>query len=526
MKDGHSCYINFSLEERIKELVNDGYSIRIHKFKSKGRVYFYVKAMKTVNGKRKEITVARISPEEAEKLEKLGLITKRKRGRKVYKEKSESPNNNTTTSAQPSDTSNIKNFADSSGGYGGCKPNINLSFGIHEVSLKFTKPWVSVLFVQSLGANYNEQNKQHVLVIEIGRKRYVKVQVNRSGTAQVFLTASENPLSIEEFIGFCKFYLPSLFYRLTGREVSLSDFIVMRSPEINVDIDGAYMDGAKVITIEGSGKPLDRYCDELIRIYQCDPMEKETMPNGGVRVEVRASGWKGLPLSNIVSGLSAFSRLPSLLSDVQRTLEEVKGSMSSNQIELGAILEAVYNRFANILWAMFEKHDSRLELVLKQILKELLDKVEEWVRSYVEHRLQELGYNVNRMGSNNGDNGSSRVMTLDDLPIEFARFLGDLDEAGYVRIMYDKIMYGDRTWQAIRYFRGNIDGFIEEASYEFVDGKRDLRDLFKAVMKAIRFYDNRFNGSVGVPWDRFVSALERFYGKKLEEIEKELRSGL
>jgi len=226
---------------------------------------------------------------------------------------------------------------------------------------------------------------------------------------------------------------------------------------------------------------------------------------------------------------SAFSRLPSLLSDVQRTLEEVKGSMSSNQIELGAILEAVYNRFANILWAMFEKHDSRLELVLKQILKELLDKVEEWVRSYVDQRVRELerqGYNVNGISGSNSGNGSSRVMTLDDLPIEFARFLGDLDEAGYVRIMYDKIMYGDKTWQAIRYFRGNIDGFIEEASYEFVDGKRDLRDLFKAVMKAIRFYDNRFNGSVGVPWDRFVSALERFYGKKLEEIEKELRSGL
>jgi len=515
-------YINFSVIEKAKALKGDGYNLVLHRFKSNGRIYFYIKARKTINGKRKEITVARVSQKEAEELERMGLISK-KRGRKskkdskkVYKGKSESPNNNTTTSAPPSETNDIKNFADSSGGVGGHDYVLSCqSLMIHRIGLRFERPWVSQLYLHSVGeVEYVERSKQYIVRKFLGKKRVLTLQVNSNGTAQVFLEASDNPLTVEEFIGFCKFYLLELFRGITGREVSLSDFRVIVAPEFNVDLNGVILEGVKCVT-------LDEYCEELVRIYQCDPMEKETMPNGGTRVEVRANSFKGLDLSSLVDGVVSSVRLSRDISEIKRTLEEIKGHMALPQIEIGVLADAIATRIANVIWALFEKYGGSYELALREFAKKLEEVLSPLVQSVNSGQQLQRGYS----GSNSG-NGSSRVMTLDDLPIEFARFLGDLDEAGYVRIMYDKIMYGDKTWQAIRYFRGNIDGFIEEASYEFVDGKRDLRDLFKAVMKAIRFYDNKFNGSVGVPWDRFVSALERFYGKKLEEIEKELRRGL
>jgi len=710
-------YINFSVIEKAKALKGDGYNLVLHRFKSNGRIYFYIKARKTINGKRKEITVARVSQKEAEELERMGLISK-KRGRKskkdskkVYKGKSESPNNNTTTSAPPSETNDIKNFADSSG----VEPHLGMlkeglgkfEIGFHNLIFTVNKS-VDTSNLREKGFEYNEESKQYVKVFNIMGRR-ATVFVSRDGNVSVFVGASKNPIGkdeIREFIRGLLGVLSSVF----GRGIDARD-VVLKSFEFNVDelcdfelparrfevsvhmVDGnkirreirysgdmplvVFMDGlftsdffdlrginviknvfseatdalycisgaalvdsedmisrdivvaldeeqvhnmmlhinrsprsipsdyvmhekvkgvwvkrivlpvknllmraveiwaskrSVTIYIKASGCPMG-YDDfmkvlgviehELYRLYgtviphneinvlrveynidkpvtvavqDCvvtvRDVEEEyrryvkEMPDGRMVERVERIEHRRRSLTDFVEEMKIRSDIGDAIKEIKRTLEEVKGSMSTRQIEVGAIVEAVSNRFANILWAMFEKHDSRLELVLRQILKELLDKVEEWVRGYVEHRLRELGYNVNSMGGSNSGNGSSRVMTLDDLPIEFARFLGDLDEAGYVRIMYDKIMYGDKTWQAIRYFRGNIDGFIEEASYEFVDGKRDLRDLFKAVMKAIRFYDNKFNGSVGVPWDRFVSALERFYGKKLEEIEKELRRGL
>jgi len=302
-------YINFSsVVEKIKALKSDGYSLVLHRFKSKGKIYFYIKARKTVNGKRKEITVARVSQKEAEELKRLGLVSKRNNGRKVYKGKSESPNNNTTTSAQPSDTSNIKNFADSSGGF---DPQSHFKsfqshtlswhdcarmFRVHKLGLYFSRPWVSRLYLSSIGykVKYISQSKQYIVKIPVGSKRVLTLQVNSNGTAQVWLEASDNPLTIDEFLGFCRFYLIELFRRITGREVSLSDFYVMTAPELNVDLNGVVLEGVKGITLEN-------YYGDLVRIYYSE--DKETMPDGGTRVEVRAYSWASKELNNIVDGL-------------------------------------------------------------------------------------------------------------------------------------------------------------------------------------------------------------------------------
>jgi len=65
----------------------------------------------------------------------------------------------------------------------------------------------------------------------LAKDRWVTVHVNRDGSAQVYLAADKSPLDIWEFIAFCKGVLPFIFKQLTGRDVSLRDFIVMTAPE-------------------------------------------------------------------------------------------------------------------------------------------------------------------------------------------------------------------------------------------------------------------------------------------------------
>jgi len=73
-----------------------------------------------------------------------------------------------------------------------------------------------------------------------------------------------------------------------------------------------------------------------------------------------------------------------------------------------------------------------------------------------------------------------------------------------VRITRDRISYGDRVWEAIYKRRGNLDYWLDYVASEYLED----RELFKLVILAIRYYDNKFGGKVGVPWDRFLEALE------------------
>jgi len=58
-----------------KKLVSNGWVLRIKRRKST----VYVSARKTLNGKRKEIYVSKVTPEDIEKLKKLGLLKYRRR---------------------------------------------------------------------------------------------------------------------------------------------------------------------------------------------------------------------------------------------------------------------------------------------------------------------------------------------------------------------------------------------------------------------------------------------------------------
>jgi len=708
MKDAQDNYINLSLEERIRLLLKDGYSIRIHKFKSKGKLYFYVKAIKNVDGKRKETTVARVSPEEAERLKELGLVGNRKKlNRKSYKKKQKTPSNNTTTSAQPK-VNNGLNFFDH---VGGVEPtqgkevsdHNKYKVGFHNLSLTLNRS-IEAKDLVGKGFSYNERSKQYMKSYEVMGRR-VTVFVSKNGNVSINVRASENPIGKEEinaFVSGLLGLLSSVFgKRIDAREVTVKNFefnvdencdyelparrleVSVHMPEKNkmrreirysgdipltvfmnggftneyfklnninavknilseatdtlYSFSGAtYVDSVNMICkdvvealdeeqvhnlmlhvnkspqripkdyvlhkkvngvwvkkialpvknllmriveiwasrrsvtiyVKASGCPMgyDDFMKVLgviehelynlygetishddIRVLRVEfnvdnpvmisaqdyvvtvrDIEEEyrryikVLPDGNMVERIERVEHKKRSLTDFVEEMKLRRDVGRTLIDIKKTLEEVKGSMTSRQLEVGAVVEAVANRIANVIWAMFEKHDANLERVLKQSLKDLLNKVEEWVKDYVEQKVSELG-NVMTNGNGNSRREYPWDKTINDVPRGLVKFLSELDKAGYIRIMYEKVMYGDKLWAAIRYYKGNIDAFIEEASYEFLDAKADLRKLFKSVIKAIRFYDNKYGDITGVPWSKFLEALEMFYGKSIGEIEIELR---
>ena len=487
-----------NLIEKCKELIADGWTLRVKRRKTT----LYISARKTINGKRKEIYVSKVKPEEIEELKKLGLLsaTSREKKPKTTSRVKKTTTTNTTTRQQPQPPARQP----SHGGVGGHERarhgQRRCVFMVHRLGLRFVKPWVSPLLLQQLGrVRFVERSKQWVVRLEVGVRRLLTLQVNRDGTAQVFLEASDNPLSVEEFIGFCKFFLPEVMRRATGKQVSLKDFEVMVAPEINCDLDGVkIMEGVKSVTLE-------EYYDDVVRIYYSEPGVKESMPNGGTRIEVRTSSWNGYSLEEIVDGVVSMARLPAVLTEIKKDLEVIKGSLPRQQLELGQLSEAVAAKLANLIYLTFEKWGNRFELALRELgsrlqeaLKPVFERIERLERENAElkRRLKEI-------------EESDSSVKFEDLPRDLRDFLKELESDGYVRLSETRIAYGDRVWAAIIKRKGNIDGWLNEASYDYY-GKEDNRELFKAVIKAIRFYDNRYNGKPGVPYDKFLEALEKF----------------
>ena len=100
-------------------------------------------------------------------------------------------------------------------------------------------------------------------------------------------------------------------------------------------------------------------------------------------------------------------------------------------------------------------------------------------------------------------------LRFNDLPSDLKEFLKELERDGYIRLTETRISYGDRVWQAIFKRKNNIDGWIENESYNYYE----KREMFKAVLKAIRFYDNKYGGKPGAPYDKFIGILEVFLYK-------------
>ena len=273
----------------------------------------------------------------------------------------------------------------------------------------------------------------------------------------------------------------------------------MVAPEINCDLDGVrIVEGVKSVTLE-------ECYEDVVRIYYSEPGVKESMPNGGTRIEVRTSSWNGCSLEEIVDGVVSMARLPTVLTEIKKDLEVIKGSLPRQRIEAEQLAEVVATKLANLIYLTFEKWGSRFELVLRELGAKLNEALKPlFIRlQQLERENQELRKKIEELTSKDSS------LKFDDLPSELKEFLKELERDGYVRLSNTRIAYGDKVWQAIFKRKGNIDGWLNEAAYDYY-GKEDKRELFKAVIKSIRFYDNRYNGKPGVPYDKFMEAFEKF----------------
>ncbi len=242
----------------LRSLRAQGFYFRIHKFRSNGHQYIYLKARKRVNGRVKELTITSIRQEQLGEIKNLikrimnNSNRKASKHRKARKTAGKAHSSSTTINSSSKPCSQTPNQPHGTngdrGGVGGsarASAGVSVASGfvlprfVHRVVLRFVRPWVSPLYLSVFGGvRFVERSRQYIFRLGVGDRRWVTVQVNRDGTAQVFLEASDNPLGLEEFIGFCRFYLLWLFRRITGRSVGLEDFVVLAAPEFNLDLDG------------------------------------------------------------------------------------------------------------------------------------------------------------------------------------------------------------------------------------------------------------------------------------------------
>lgn len=365
---------------------------------------------------------------------------------------------------------------------------------MHKLHLRYVRNDVVILYLSSYGFRFDFRNKQWIRRFPLARDRWVTVQINRDGSAQVYLATDDNPLDIWEFIAFCKGVLPFIFKQLTGKDVSLRDFIVMTAPEPNIDLPGVkILEGVKSLSLE-------EYYDDVVRIYFKE--HSNTMPNGGTRVEVIANSWRGLNLEDLANGLVSMVQLPRTLIEIKNDLELIKGSLPKQQLEIAALSDAVSAKLANLLYLFFEKFLNRLELSLK----EMLSRIDEFLKPFKEKLVQLEKENQELKAKLRELTSEDSKLKFGDLPSDLKEFLKELERDGYVRLTETRISYGDRVWQAIFKRKDNIDGWIESESYNYYKRK----NLFKAVFRAIRFYDNRYRGKPGVPYDKFILALNDY----------------
>jgi len=357
----------------------------------------------------------------------------------------------------------------------------------------------------------------------VGRGRVVTFEFNvKSSGGLVFLEASENPLSVEELLGFVDWYLLKVFRRLTGHDVSRSEFVVKAAPHLNADLPGAYLEGVKSITLQD-------YYDEVVRVYL-----KSSGGGESTRVEVEAKSWVNSNLDDVVNGLVASAKLPVIASKLEKIsarLEEiVEGGLSGRAIavavktDLANLIYAFYLKVADVLINQFvpaiapEIGRAVKEAVVEELrgieavkreqagllaeFKRLNEKVEKLARENAElkHKLEE--YEL-----------AQKQVKFDDLPEGVKRLLKKLEEAGLIRVKSERVEYGYAVWKAIYDYRGNIDYWLSEKLPEVLpEVAKDyaLKRATVATIKAIAHYDNKHGDKPGVPYALWLKKLEEY----------------
>jgi len=464
-----------SIPEKAEELVSQGWSLRVVEIK--GKKYLYARKYNMEERRRREKCVGRITDKDVEELEKRGLLkppaainTTTHRFNPREAPQSINPRDELRNNANPQRSGLTHNETPVSsgtarGGIGGCFMAQQISpLRVHHLVLRFTKPWVNPSRLKKLAeigsaeVRFVERSKQYVAHLELGLKRSLTIQVNSKGTAQVFLESSSNPFDVRELPGVCNFLL-FLFQLITGREVSMDDFLVVTAPDVNVDLDGvALLEGVKSLSLR------DYYNSVISRIYTVEPGAKVSMPNGGTRIERAPAALKNRKLGTLIKYLDSFYDLLQAQSTVYEKLTSIEQSIAGLRTSIDKQFKKLYRKLAT------------------------------------------RQYRVT--GAPKGEEDT----TFDDLPPDLKNLLKKMEKDKYVRIYHNRIAYGDEVWKNIHRRKGNIDEWFEKEAIAF--GRE--KNLFLAVMRVLRYYDNKFNGETGIPYSAFL--------KKFKEVLSELDS--
>jgi hypothetical protein len=372
-----------------------------------------------------------------------------------------------------------------------------------------------VVFSVFSGCRRVEGSGQLVCRDVVGRGRVVTFEFNVRGSGGlVFLEASESPLSVGEFLGFVDWYLLPLFRRLTGRDVEKREFVVKAAPHLNSDLPGAYLEGVKSITLQD-------YYDETVRKY-LKKINGETY----TRVEVEAKSWVNNSLDDVVNGLVTFAKLPIIASKLEKIsakLEEIAESGISGR----AIAAAVKTDLANLIYAFYLKVADVLinqftPAIAPEIGKAVKESVTEFLREVEavkrEHgklvaELKKLSEKIEKLTRENTElkrkleeyELAQRQVKFEDLPEGVKELLRYMAEKKLIEIQDERVMYSGQTWIQLEKFRYNFDAWLESVKYDL---PRPIQHPCTAVLKAIRFYDNRYAGKPGVPYTLWLRKFE------------------
>jgi len=381
--------------ETIKGWKLRGWNIRVKKVKG----HLYITAYKKIDGKQKEKCICRVNDEIIAFLKEHGILANNvpclasKAGKLAGNGVSKKSRSRVTRVSSISSSKQVHESQVSQGprfpvehhqqrGVGGSWAWV---FMVHRLQLRYVRNDVSPLFLRFCGFSFDSRNKQWVRRFGLGRGRWVTVQVNRDGSAQVYLEASDAPLDLFEFVGFCRFYLLSLFRQLTGRDVCLNDFAVLAAPEFNVDLPGVNL--VEGLGVNGKCVTLQEYYDNLVRIYLKGPCS--TMPNGGSRIEARPSGYSGLNLRDLVDGVVLAAELPRFLADLRRDIAAIRSGLSGERINVNELSEVVASKIANLEYLLFRKMEEKIKQWIREVVSALAEKVDKYLGN-VFRRLQEL----------------------------------------------------------------------------------------------------------------------------------------
>jgi len=311
----------------------------------------------------------------------------------------------------------------------------------------------------------------------------IELWVSRRSTT-IYVKASSSPMGYEELVKVLALIQNEL-RRIYGRPIDEDEMRVVRV-EYNIDRPVSITLQDMVITVRDVDSEYRSYVKTL---PTGDAVRREelVMRNGGTMAslieEFRAKVSIGKTLNEIKGRLDRLSNSVSMLEELRMLVEDLK-SLKDELSQISQLISSLTTLFNN----------------LSDLISKVTDVVGAGVAGATARAEREP------------------AIAFHELPVKLRDFLLRLEEDGYVRVMEDRVAYGDRVWAAIRRLKSNIDGWIEWESINY--GSKAW--LFKGVLKAIRYYDNRYNGKPGVPYRKFLEAL-RYYipREKFEELMRE-----